>query len=82
MPRLDKRTEDCEPIRIGEAELPVKAEKVVIYDRLPEPQEGVLYIVPQEVAEAADGRDDLAYPHFELVNKGLVAVTELRKPAR
>lgn len=57
-------------------------EEIAIYDRLPEPQEGVLYIVRQEVAEAADGRDDLAYPHFELVKKGLVAVTEPHKPAR
>lgn len=82
-PRLEEKRAPSEPVMIGHRELPVVEAKTVIRDRLPDPEPGVLFVVPREVAVAAHGRDDVVYAAgYVRTKKRVVAATELRRPAR
>jgi hypothetical protein len=72
--------------RIGE--VPVATDTVLAIEGLPEPKEGVIYIVSQRVVEAARDRDDLVCPDTSPSSavrdeeSHLIGVAQLRRRRR
>lgn len=81
-PMLEEITEVRRTVEIAGEEVPLVESRITVRDRLPEPEDGVLYVVPREVAEAAHGRGDLVYAAGYVRHKQTVVATELRRQSR